>query len=450
MQPVILWTDFFIYLLIIAIVISSMGVACYPHLRKPWGYVAKQPIAMVSFVILMGYLSVGLLDSIHFRMHSSEVTSVFDYMVRPLGSVDEKSYTAPFAVRLNPHDQQSVRDIFLAVIAKVDCIGVCFLFLFAGVFYFRRVLFYRFNFRCHPSASWDPGEKLDSSLRWDDKKSSDDKEKWDEKKRWWATVLCTLFFMVSASCVALELSAHYHILGTDKVGQDVFYQSLKSIRTGLTIGLITSFVVLPFAIGLGISAGYFGGFIDDVIQYIYTTLSSVPGVLLISAAVLSMQIFIANHAQHFTTIMQRADLRLLALCVILGVTGWTPLCRLLRGEAMKLRQVDFVVAAVALGASPARIIFKHILPNVMHIVIITLVLDFSGLVLAEAVLSYVGVGVDPTTISWGNIINSARLELAREPVVWWPLCSAFLFMFMLVLSVNLFADAVRDAFDPRR
>ena len=92
---------------------------------------------------------------------------------------------------------------------------------------------------------------------------------------------------------------------------------------------------------------------------------------------------------------------------------------------------------------------RHILPNVMHLVLITVVLDFSLLVLAEAVLSYVGVGVDPSTDSWGNMINSARLEMAREPIVWWSLTSAFVFMFGLVLAANLFADAVRDAFDPR-
>ena len=95
------------------------------------------------------------------------------------------------------------------------------------------------------------------------------------------------------------------------------------------------------------------------------------------------------------------------------------------------------------------IIMWHIFPNVMHIIIITLVLDFSGLVLAEAVLSYLGVGVDPTMPSWGNMINTSRLELAREPVVWWPLLAALSMMFFLVLSANLFADRVRDAFDPR-
>jgi peptide/nickel transport system permease protein len=142
-------------------------------------------------------------------------------------------------------------------------------------------------------------------------------------------------------------------------------------------------------------------------------------------------------------------MRLLFLCLILGVTSWTGLCRLLRGEALKLREVEYVQAAVAFGVTPLRVMTRHLLPNVMHIVLISVVLDFSGLVLAEAVLSYVGVGVDPSTDSWGNMINGARLEMAREPVVWWSLAAAFVFMFALVLAANLFSDAVRDAFDPR-
>jgi len=116
---------------------------------------------------------------------------------------------------------------------------------------------------------------------------------------------------------------------------------------------------------------------------------------------------------------------------------------------LKLREMEYIQAAQAFGVSHFRIITRHLLPNVMHIVIITMVMDFSGLVLAEAVLSYVGVGVDPSMISFGNMINSARLEMAREPMVWWSLTSAFSFMFLLVLCANLFSDAVRDAFDPR-
>jgi len=246
-----------------------------------------------------------------------------------------------------------------------------------------------------------------------------------------------------------ELSAHYHILGTDKVGEDVFFQSLKSIRTGLVIGTLTTLVMLPAAILLGIMAGYFRGWIDDVIQYLYTTLNSIPGVLLIAAAVLMMQIYMSNHADDFNSLTERADLRLLFLCLILGVTSWTGLCRLLRGEALKLRELEYVQAARAFGVGHFRILIRHVLPNVMHIVLISIVLDFSGLVLAEAVLSYISIGVDPATNSWGNMINGARLELAREPVVWWSLLAAFAFMFTLVLAANLFSDVVRDAFDPR-
>jgi len=207
--------------------------------------------------------------------------------------------------------------------------------------------------------------------------------------------------------------------------------------------------MLPFAVLLGIMAGYYRGKVDDVIKYLYTTLSSIPGVLLIAAAILSLQVYMDNNAELFETVTERADLRLLFLCIILGITSWTGLCRMLRGETLKLSEMDYIQAANAFGVSKFKIILRHILPNVMHIVLIAIVLDLSGLVLAEAVLSYVGEGVDPSMISWGNMINSARLEMAREPAVWWSLVAAFLFMFTLVLAANLFSDAVRDAFDPR-
>ncbi len=240
-----------------------------------------------------------------------------------------------------------------------------------------------------------------------------------------------------------------HLLGTDKVGQDVLYLSLKAIRTGLIVGTLTTLIMLPFAVLLGISAGYFKGWVDDLIQYLYTTLSSVPGVLLIAATVLILQVYMDTHADDFKSSVERADVRLFFLCLILGTTGWIGLCRLLRGETLKISTLEYVQAARALGVSHGKIIMRHILPNVMHIILISAVLDFSGLVLAEAVLSYVGIGVDPSMISWGNMINSARLEMAREPIVWWSLASAFVMMFGLVLSANIFSDAVRDALDPR-
>lgn len=165
---------------------------------------------------------------------------------------------------------------------------------------------------------------------------------------------------------------------------------------------------------------------------------------------LLMQAYMARHEEEFASLTLRADFRLLFLCLILGLTSWTGLCRLLRAESLKLREMEYVQAAKALGVSQPVILVRHILPNVFHLVLISVALDFSSLVLAEAVLSYVNIGVDPTMESWGNMINSARLEMAREPLVWWSLASAFVFMFALVLAANLFADAVRDAFDPRR
>ncbi len=222
-----------------------------------------------------------------------------------------------------------------------------------------------------------------------------------------------------------------HLLGTDKVGSDVFYLALKGIRTGLIIGGFTTLIAVPFAIFFGVVAGYFGGWIDDMVQYIYATLDSIPFILLVVAFMLLFGQGLFN------------------LCLIMGISSWTSLCRILRGETLKLRELEYVQGAEAFGVHRGFIILRHLVPNLMHIVLITSILRFSNFVLAEAVLSYLQIGVDPTMGSWGNMINTARLELARDPIVWWNLAAAFIFMFGLVLPVNLFGDAVRDALDPR-
>ncbi len=222
-----------------------------------------------------------------------------------------------------------------------------------------------------------------------------------------------------------------HMLGTNKVGHDVLYASLKGVRTALLIGVVTTLLVTPFAIFFGVLAGFFGGWVDDVVQYVYSTLASIPGILLIAA---------------FMLIAGRG---ITQLCIIMGITSWTGLCRMLRGETLKLRELEYVQGATALGVTRWKIIWRHIVPNLMHIVLITMVLRFSGLVLSEAVLSFIGIGVDPQTGSWGTMINDARLELSREPAVWWNLFAAFIFMSGLILPANLFGDAVRDALDPR-
>jgi peptide/nickel transport system permease protein len=265
--------------------------------------------------------------------------------------------------------------------------------------------------------------------------------------RWLTGGLWVGGFLLVVAVAFAEVAAlgpHYHMLGTDKTGQDVLYIGLKSVRTGLIIGTLTTLIVTPFAILCGVLAGYVGGWVDDVIQYVYSTLESIPDILLIAAAMLIFQVGLTEEE----TIIS-ADKRLVYLCVIMGITSWTGLCRLLRAEVLKLREIEYVQAADAFGVSRTRIILRHLIPNVMHIVLISIVLRFSGLVLAEAVLAYVGIGVDPSMQSWGNMINQARLELAREPVVWWNLFAAFAFMLGLVLPANLFGDAVRDALDPR-
>ena len=212
----------------------------------------------------------------------------------------------------------------------------------------------------------------------------------------WRPVIITMLVVCLLLVVTFGLASGYHVFGTDRTGNDVLWQALKSIRTAWVIGSLTTVAMLPPAIIFGLTAGYFKGWVDDVIQYIYTTLTAIPGVLLIAAAVLMMQVYIDTNPELFPTAAQRADLRLFLLCMILGLTGWAGLCRLLRAEALKLRELEYVQASRAFGISHLKIIARHLLPNVMHIVLITIVLEFSGLVLYEAVLSYLGIGVDPT------------------------------------------------------
>ncbi|HLL19866.1 MAG TPA: ABC transporter permease, partial [Rubrivivax sp.] len=265
----------------------------------------------------------------------------------------------------------------------------------------------------------------------------------------WHVALMTLAFGSLLIGPAVALSGPYHLLGTDLTGNDVLFQSLKSIRTAFVIGTLATVATLPLAVGLGLLAGYFRGWVDEAVQYLYTVLSSVPNVLLIAACVLMVQVFLDKNPDLFETGAERADLKLFLLCAVLGLTGWASLCRLLRAETLKLRELDYVQAAHAFGISHGRIMARHIFPNVAHLMLIVTVLDFSSLILYEAVLSYVGVGVDPSMNSFGGMINLARNEMSRDPVVWWSFASAFGFMVALVLAANLFADGVRDAFDPR-
>lgn len=458
MKPVLLWADLLFFIFIGAMLVWLISAGRYEHWRQAWRYLASKPVAMAPLVLISAYLSVAFLDSVHFENRASgdnisgkQVKSVLDVLISPVGNRDERSYSEPLAVQsyqpvyrqqhgqtlqVYPHLQQAAthlaqpdkqhsldllkRTLYAILIAFVICAGLCTL-LVAWL-----------KTRYH--TSW----------------LAMNKKLWaGQTQAAWRTVIFTVSAIVLFICWAKVLSQHYYLFGTDQVGQSVFYQTISSIRTGLLIGTLTTLVMLPLAILFGVAAGFFGGRVDDIIQFVYITLSSIPAVLLIVASVLAFQVVLAKHPEWVPTSIERADLRLIGLCSILGITSWSSLCRLLRGETLKVREFEYLQASRALGASSWHMMRQHILPNIMHIVLITVVLDFSMLVLAEVVLSYIGVGVAPTMMSWGQMINKARLELAREPVVWWPLLSAFSFMFVFVLSINLFADALRDALDPR-
>ncbi len=455
---VLLTTDALVFLLVIIALAFTLYAGRREHLRAPWRQVGRSKVGMGALVVLTCYVAIGLMDSVHYRPDpdsenaSEEMLSLLDWWLTPLRTRQEKTYSAPLAAyqytkenleradgtthrdyprlihggsHLKDVETEWARDLALKSASGLLKGFLCW-FLAALLLLVWRAR----RGRCPPRQLLSDIWHYRGHIPW---------------RAIWLTAgaVCLIGFW------AAEMAGHYHLLGTDKVGEDVLYQSLKSIRTGLLIGTLTTLVMLPAAILLGIMAGYFRGWVDDLIQYTYTTLNSIPSVLLIAAAILMMQIYMGNHPEQFDSLTQRADLRLLFLCMILGVTSWTGLCRMLRGETFKLREMEYVQAAQAFGVGQFTIIARHILPNVLHIVLITLVLDFSVLVLAEAVLSYVNIGVDPTMNSWGNMINSARLEMAREPIVWWSLAAALCFMFTLVLAANLFSDVVRDAFDPR-
>lgn len=443
----VLPTDAFVYILLIAGAIFIRAARGKYYWQNAWQQVRRNGVAVFSLIILSFYGGIALLDTIHYVDGKSGVTlSLLDWVATPLRQQVEKTYSAPFASlqytkelsedaagkmfrtyprlryggsHLSGGDARH-RDILKRLFTSL-LQGVLTGLAASGIMLCCYTLFAR--------GILPPDRQRRFTL---------------PSRR--ALVMTVFITCAAASLIAffINFAPNYHILGTDKVGNDVFYRSLKSIRTGLVIGSVTTLIVIPFALFFGVIAGYYGGIIDDLIQYCYSVFASIPSVLLIVSFMLLVEV-----GETVGDMAWRADRRLLSLCIIMGVTTWTGLCRLIRGETLKLRELDYVQAALSFGVSRPRILLKHIVPNLMHIVLISFILRFSGLVLAEAVLAYIGIGVDPSMESWGNMINTARLELAREPVVWWNLFSALIFMFGLVLPANLFGDALRDALDPR-
>ncbi len=448
MKYVLPWSDALIFLLVVALIAFFYNLRKDPRTRERWAKVFGSRLGMVSFVVIMSYVLVALADSIHFRMglepepgqdagtvyYDNDVISLLDVGLGNVDKAHERTYSAPFALvsfekqNLQDADGNDYRGFPPLKHAGQhldspddqlgDVLWNSFLGLLRGLLIAALVILPQWLLLRGSSLPWGAA--------------------WSTQ----AAIICV-------ASVLLKLNSLYHVLGTDLGGSDVLFQSIKGIRTGVLLGTLATLVMLPIAVTLGVVAGYFKGWTDDVVQYLYTTLSSIPGILLIAASVLLFQVYIDLNPDYFEVGLEKADAKFVALCFILGVTSWSTLCRLIRAETLKISQLEYVQAAIAFGVSNSRIIFRHILPNVVHIILITFVLEFSALVLAEAVLSYIGVGIDPAMSSWGNMINGARTELSRTPTVWWTLVGAFFFMFLLVLSANLFSDLVRDAFDPR-
>ncbi|KQW42405.1 MULTISPECIES: ABC transporter permease [unclassified Roseateles] len=462
MKLVLLWTDLALWLMVAAIAAYALRVRRQPHLRATWERVLRDPIAASAGVVMAAFLLVTMIDSVHLRralpvaageaaVYDTRTLSTLDLLLERQIGMREVSYSLPLGTHgfnkesvvepdgsvrrdyprlkfagahLSDPATQWARDVAMRAGSGLAAgLGVALLLvvLSAG-------LLARRHGGWRAALADLAADRTVYPLR---------------------AILVTLTVLLLLAGAVVALMPWYHVFGTDRTGNDVLVQALKSVRTAFVVGALSTLATLPFALLLGVLAGYYKGWVDDVIQYLYTTLSSVPNVLLIAACVLMVQVYFDKNPDAFETAVERSDVKMLMLCLILGLTGWAGLCRLVRAETLKLRELDHVQAATAFGVGDLRIMARHIVPNVMHLVLITVVLSFSELILYEAVLTYVGVGVDPVMNSFGGMINLARSEMSRDPVVWWSFAAAFGFMVSLVLAANLFADGVRDAFNPK-
>ena len=229
----------------------------------------------------------------------------------------------------------------------------------------------------------------------------------------------------------LPLGAEGHILGTDDLGRDHLARLFYAGQVSLSVGFFAAMLSMTIGVTLGIVTGYFGGFVDDIVNWIIATLTSIPSLflLLIVSAVL----------------LNSSTSPTITLVVVLGLLGWTSTTRLVRGETLSLREREYVISARAVGASSLRIMFVHILPNLFSIIVVTMAIDIGSLILAEAALSFLGLGIKPPTPSWGNMLTNARTFFDRGAhLVIFP----GLLIFLSVLCLYVIGDGLRDAFDP--
>jgi len=218
------------------------------------------------------------------------------------------------------------------------------------------------------------------------------------------------------------------LLGTDILGRSVLYRILAGAQTAVTIGAVTMALAIPVGTVLGLAAAWFGGWVDAAIMWLYSVVVSIPDILLITA------------------ISYALGRGVFSMCVALAATSWVGIMRLIRGEVLKHKAKDYVRAARAYGAGDWRILGREILPNVMHLAIVVASLVFVAAVKGEVILTYLGLGVQDGA-SWGILIAGAGQDLPND--IWWPLAGTVAAMFLLIYSLSVVGDALRDVLDPK-
>lgn len=262
-----------------------------------------------------------------------------------------------------------------------------------------------------------------------------------------ARIALTIIGVLVAAALAAPLIARYdpsridlvhqfqppsfaHFMGTDVQGRDVWARVLFGARISLTVGVVSQLIALALGVTLGLIAGYYGRWVDELIMRLADITLAFPTLLLLIAMAAALQPSLST------------------VYITIGVVGWAAMARLIRGQVLVTRQLEFVQAARALGATDRRILALHLLPNVIAPVVIAATLGIAGAIMAEAALSFLGLGVQPPTPSWGSMISDARdlMQLRSAP---WTSVFPGLAIGAAVLGFNLLGDSLRDALDPR-
>lgn len=243
----------------------------------------------------------------------------------------------------------------------------------------------------------------------------------------WENMLGVSYTRTNPRETFLPVLSGSHILGTDDIGRDHFARLARAGQISLAIAFTASTLSMTIGVALGIITGYYGGMVDDILMWAITTINSIPTLFLL---IIVSAVFSPGPV---------------TLILVLGLLGWTGIMRLVRGETFSLREREYIVGAKAMGASDFYIMFRHILPNLLSIVVVTMAIDIGSLMLAEAALSFLGLGVQPPTPTWGNMLSNAQTFFKKGPhLVIFP----GILISTTVLCLYVIGDGIRDAFDP--